>query len=128
MTIPVSAIRVLDRKEASANHRREVLLEEIRKLDSTLAEIRAAKGILSQANGHRPKLPKIIGNLRTTKKDLVFAAVRHRPRRGMTRRDIIDYIEAKYSVSVSPASVTTYLHMLSQDGLVGFDGGVWLPT
>ena len=54
-------------------------------------------------------------------------AVRHRPSRGMTRREIVDYIWTKYGASVALTSATTYLNMLSLDGLIVFRDGVWLP-
>jgi hypothetical protein len=127
MAIPISAAKALDRKEASATRRLASLYTAIKEIETELAEIRTARATLSHpTNGKKVKLPKIIGDLRVTKKDHVLAAVSSRPITGMTRRDIADYIRRSRGIDMNLSSVTSYLYFLSRDGLVEFNGETWV--
>jgi hypothetical protein len=126
MAVPISAERILQRKEDAANRRRAALLAALFAIDQRLIEIQNAKTELSHpANGKSPKLSKNFG-IKITKKDRVLSAVRSRRRSGMTRREIDEYIQRR-GWNVPITSITSYLYLLREDGLVSFDGRVWRP-
>jgi hypothetical protein len=128
MAIPSSAAKLLKRKEDTARRRRAALQAALWQVEAEIAEIENAKVTLSQSvNGKKPKLPKILGNVKVTKKDRVLSALRSRPQRGMTRREIADYIQ-QHGWNVPITSITSYLYLLREDSLANFDGRVWRPT
>ncbi len=124
-SVPISAYRRLERKAAGARQRIANLEAALQAARDELGAIEEARQSLLQANGRKPNLRKIIGDVQPTQKDFVLAAVRSRPSRGMTRGEIVDHMQRKSGISISPNAVTTYLHRLSRDGLVLFDGYVW---
>jgi hypothetical protein len=127
MALPISAAKTLERKEARATRRLASLHVAIKEIEAELVEIRNAKAAISQpTNGKKITLPKVIGNLRVTKKDHVLAAVSSRPSKGMTRREIAEYIRRLRGVDMNLSSVTSYLYFLSRDGLVEFNGETWV--
>jgi hypothetical protein len=121
MPLPLSVSRALDRKEATATRRLASHYAAIQELENELAEIRSAR-----TNGTKVKLPKVIGKLRVTKQDHVLAAVSSRPSKGMTRREIADYVKRIRGVEMKLSAVTSYLYFLSRDGLVEFNGETWV--
>jgi hypothetical protein len=129
MALPISAAKTLERKEASATRRLAARYLAVKETEAELAEIRKARVSLSQpTNGKKIKLPKAAGTLRITRKDHVFAAVSSRPRKGMTRREIADYVRRVRGVEMKLSAVTSYLYFLSRDGLVEFNGETWIST
>jgi hypothetical protein len=63
-----------------------------------------------------------------SQKDYVLEAVNKKPKKGMTRADIVEFLNAVKGLDISPNAVTTHLYTLRVAGLVHFDGDVWRPT
>src|SRR4051812_31746643 len=126
MATPISVIKRLERKEASAQRRIEELEEALQAAKAELTAIKEARLALSQ--GQKVNVRDILGEVRLSQKDYVFEAVKKKPKKGVTRADIVEYLSSKKGLNISPNAVTTLLYALRMDGLVEFDGLVWRPV
>src|SRR3954447_9523971 len=108
MAVPISALRRLERKEESAQRRINALKKDLQEAEAELEAIRDARWALSQ--GQKVDLRNILGEVRMSKKDYVLEAVKKRPSRGMTRADIVEYLNSKKGLDISPSAVTTHLY------------------
>lgn len=126
MAVPISAAKRLQRKEASAQRRIEELREALREAEEELIAIKAARSALSE--GRKADIRGILGEVRPSQKDHVLEAIKKRPKRGMTRAEIVEYLNTKKGLDISPGTVTAHLYTLRLSGLVEFDSGVWRPV
>ena|SRR5829696_4597445 len=124
MAVPISVIKRLERKKETAQRRKEALKEDLREVEAEITAIEQAQTAL--AEGRKPNLRDLLGEVKMSQKDYVLQAVRKRKSRGMTRSDIIEFLNDK-GLDISPGAVTTLLYSLRVDGLVQFDGSVWRP-
>jgi predicted nucleic acid-binding Zn-ribbon protein len=125
MATPISVVRRLERKKEYAERRRQALVEALHEVDAELTAINKAQTALSQ--GRKPNLRNLLGEVRLSQKDYVLEAVRRRSKKGTTRAEIVDHLNNKKGLDISPRAVTTLLYMLRVDGLVEFNGEVWRP-
>jgi hypothetical protein len=126
--VPISAARHLAQRKATLQNRRARLFVEIRQAEAELAEIETAERALSAPrNGKAVKLPAILQGLPITQKDRVLAAVRSRPKNGITRQWIVQKL-ADQNQPLGANSVSTYLTTLRNDGLVRYENGLWFPS
>ena len=126
MAIPISAIKRLERKEESARRRIAELTEALRDAEADLTAVVEARTALSQ--GRKPNLRNLLGEVKMSQKDYVLEAVKKKPKNGMTRAEIVEHLNSKKCLDISPSAVTTHLYTLRVAGLVEFDGEVWRPA
>jgi hypothetical protein len=126
--IPTNATRHLARKKAALHRRRAKLAASMTEIEREIAEIaNAEQALQAPRNGKAVKLPDILQGLPITQKDRVLAAVRSRPKSGITRQWIIHKL-AQQNHDVGIDSVSTYLTKLQREGLVRSEKGLWFPT
>jgi hypothetical protein len=128
--VPSASRKLLERKKERLKARLESLSAQMALVDLQIQEIdHALQTLDSPANGKSARKLPIFRSIKFTKKDWVLAEVRRRPKTGITRTEITRRIAESKGAQLNPNTVTTYLHRLSQDGLVRYDseGGVWLP-
>src|SRR5215212_8512752 len=120
MAIPISAVKRLERKEESARRRIEELTEALREAEAELTAVVKARTALSE--GRKPNLRDLLGEVKMSQKDYVLEAVKKKPKKGMTRADIVEFLNTVKGLDISPSAVTTHLYTLRVAGLVQFDG------
>ncbi len=126
MAVPISVLKRLERKEESAQRRLDALEEALQKTRDELTIIQKAKSDLSQ--GQKVNLRDILGEVRLSQKDYVLEAVKKKPKKGVTRAEVVEYLNSKKGLDISPNAVTTHLYSLRVAGLIEFDGEVWRPV
>src|SRR5689334_18883372 len=108
MAVPISAAKRLERKEAGAQRRVDELRKALKEALEELEMIKATRSALSQ--GERVNLREILGEVRPSQKDYILEAVRKRPSRGMARTEIIEYLNSKKNIDISPGTITAHLY------------------
>ena len=121
--VPISVRKRLERKKESVQRRLQALEEARREAEAELAAIEEAQTAL--AEGRKPKLRDLLGEVKPSQKDLVLEAVRKKRSRGMTRAEIIEYLNTQKGLDISPGAVTTLLYNLRVAGLVEFKDEAW---
>jgi len=117
MRLPISSAARLQRQRDALNRRRQALEDGIASIDADLAEIDRAEQILyAPQNGVRVKLPKILKEIKPTRKDMILGILKSR-RRGSTRIEIADLLKSRKNIDISVDTVTVYLSQMKAEGL-----------
>ena len=107
MAVPISVMKRLERKEVSAQRRIEELEAALQEARAELDAIKEARSALS--HGMKADIRGILGEVKLSQKDYVLEAVRKKPKRGVTRAEIVEYLNGKKGLDISPSAVTTHL-------------------
>jgi hypothetical protein len=83
-----------------------------------LAEIDQSLRELEADIAGMPKIPL---------RNLILTAVQRSPRRGRTRAQIIEFVEAYFGIEVNKSTATVTLNRLRNQGLIRLTNGVWFP-